>query len=438
VLPGSFPDNPTADSRNRPSFQPMSLLVLGLNHRTAPIEVRERIVFARERLPGALAALRALPGVAEALIVSTCNRTEVYSVGGGVAELAGWLVSESGGDAALAGCLYRMDGPEAVRHAFSVAAGLDSLVLGEPQILGQLKDAYRAAQQAGTAGATLNRLFQTTFAVAKRVRTETAIGAAAVSAASAGIQLARRVFAGFERHTALLVGAGEMIELSARHLHAQKIGRLIVANRSTSRAERIAEGLPASVIRLDALPAHLAQADIVISSTARPGFVIGLPEVVRALEERRHRPIFMLDLAVPRDIDPEVGKLEDVYLHTIDDLRQVVDENVKARQEEAAAARQLIDADVAAYVASVKALDAVPAIRELRGQAEAARDAALAEARRQLAAGHPPGAVLEQLANALTNRLLHAPSAALREAAEGGDPSLAEAAARLFRTGREP
>jgi len=435
VLPGSFPDNPTADSRNRLI---MSLLVLGLNHRTAPIEVRERIVFAAERLPGALTSLRALPGVAEALIVSTCNRTEVYSVGGGGAELAGWLVAESGGDAALADCLYRMEGPEAVRHAFSVAAGLDSMVLGEPQILGQLKDAYRAAQQAGAAGATLNRLFQTTFAVAKRVRTETAIGAAAVSVASAGIQLARRVFAGFERHTALLVGAGEMIELSARHLHAQKIGRLIIANRSTNRAERIAEGLPASVIRLDALPAHLAQADIVISSTARPGHVIGLAEVVRALEERRHRPIFMLDLAVPRDIDPEVGKLEDVYLHTIDDLRQVVDENLKARQEEAAAASKLIDADVAAFMTGVKALEAVPAIRELRGQAESARDAAVAEARRQLAAGHQPEAVLEQLANALTNRLLHAPSAALREAAESGDTSLAAAAARLFRMGREP
>ncbi len=178
-----------------------------------------------------------------------------------------------------------------------VASGLDSMILGEPQILGQLKDAYRAAQQAGTAGALLNRLFQTTFAVAKRVRTETAIGASAVSVASAGIRLARRVFAGFSRHTALLVGAGEMIELTARHLHAQKIGRLIIANRSTSRAERIAEGLPASVIRLEALPAHLAQADIVVSSTARPGFVIGIDEVRRALEERRHRPMFMLDLA---------------------------------------------------------------------------------------------------------------------------------------------
>jgi glutamyl-tRNA reductase len=415
----------------------MSLLVLGLNHRTAPIEVRERIVFDAERLPRALASLRALPGMAEALLVSTCNRTELYAVGGAADALASWLVAESGGDAALAACLYRIEGADAVRHAFSVAAGLDSMVLGEPQILGQLKDAYRAAQQAGTAGGHLNRLFQTTFAVAKRVRTETAIGAAAVSVASAGIRLARRVFAGFERHTALLVGAGEMIELTARHLHAQKIGRLIIANRSASRAERIAEGLPASVIRLEALAAHLPQADIVVSSTARPGHVIGLEDVRRAIEERRHRPMFMLDLAVPRDIDPRVAELEDVYLYTIDDLRQVVDENLKAREAEAAAARRLIDADVAQFMTGLKSLDAVPMIRELRGQAESARDAALAEARRQLAAGQPADAVLEQLAAALTNRLLHAPSAALREAAEAGDASLADAAARLFRPTRD-
>lgn len=416
----------------------MSLLVLGLNHRTAPIEVRERIVFDAERLPRALAALAALPGLAEALVVSTCNRTELYCVGAPASPLADWLVAESGGDAALADCLYRIEGPEAVRHLFSVAAGLDSLILGEPQILGQLKDAYRAAQSAGTTGAELNRLFQTTFAVAKRIRTETAIGASAVSVASAGMQLARRVFAGFERHTALLVGAGEMIELTARHLHAQGIGRLIIANRSTDRAERIAEGLPASVIRLDALPAHLAQADIVVSSTARPGHVIALADVKAALEERRRRPMFMLDLAVPRDVEPAVAALEDVYLYTIDDLRQVVDENVKAREAEAAVARRLIDEDVAAFMAGLKVRDAVPAIRELRSQGEALRDAALAEARRLLAAGHPPDQVLEKLAATLTNRLLHAPSAALREAAESGDTALAEAAARLFRAGQDP
>ena len=417
----------------------MSLVVLGLNHRTAPIEVRERIVFDAERLPVALASLRALPGVQEALIVSTCNRTEIYCVGGDGADPFGaWLTAQSGGSPAIAGCLYRIEGPDAVRHVFSVAAGLDSLILGEPQILGQLKDSYRAAQKAGTSGVLLNRLFQTTFSVAKRVRSETAIGASAVSVASAGIQLARRVFAGFERHTALLVGAGEMIELSARHLHAQKIGRMIIANRSANRAERLAEGLKASAISLDALAEHLPAADIVVSSTAKPGFVIGFEAVTKALEERRHRPMFMLDLAVPRDVDPRVGALEDVYLYSIDDLRQVVDENVKARQEEAAVARRIIDADVAEFMAGLKVLEAVPMIRELRGQAEAARDQTLEQARRLLAAGHAPEAVLEQLASTLTNRLLHAPSAALRDAAERGDTTLAEAAARLFKSGRDP
>jgi glutamyl-tRNA reductase len=416
----------------------MSLLVLGLNHRTAPIEVRERIVFDAERLPLALASLAALPGVSEAVVVSTCNRTELYCVGAEARALAAWLVRESGGEAALADCLYRIEGPEAVRHLFSVASGLDSLILGEPQILGQLKDAYRAAQRAATAGPELNALFQATFAVAKRIRTETAIGASAVSVASAGIALARRVFAGFERHTALLVGAGEMIELAARHLHAQKIGSLIIANRSPGRAERIAEGLPASVIRLEALAAHLPQADIVVSSTARPGHVIALADVKAALEARRRRPMFMLDLAVPRDIDPAVGQLEDVYLYTVDDLRQVVDENVKAREAEAEVARRLIDEDVAAFLAGRKVRDAAPLIRELRSHGEALRDAALAEARRQLAAGRPADEVLAQLASTLTNRLLHAPSAALRDAAERGDTALSEAAARLFGAGRDP
>ncbi len=417
----------------------MSLVVLGLNHRTAPIEVRERIVFDAARLPDALAALRALPGLQEALILSTCNRTEIYCAGSdGDGTLAGWLTAASGGNLALAACLYRLEGADAVRHVFSVASGLDSLILGEPQILGQLKDAYRAAQQAGTAGLLLNRLFQTAFSVAKRVRSETAVGASAVSVASAGIQLARRIFSGFERHTALLVGAGDMIELTARHLHAQKIGRMIIANRSLGRAQRIAEGLRASAIVLDALDTHLSQADLVICSTARPGHVIGLEAVQAAIAARRHRPMFMLDLAVPRDVDPRVRDLEDVYLYTIDDLRQVVDENLKARQEEATAARRIIDDDVRLFMSALKVRDAVPAIRELRDQAELARAQTLEQARRMLAAGHEPEEVIEFLASTLTNRLLHAPSAALREAAESGDAALAEAAAKLFRTGRDP
>ena len=417
----------------------MSLVVLGLNHRTAPIEVRERIVFDAARLPEALASLRALPGLQEALIVSTCNRTEIYAAGSaGTGLIADWLAVSSGGGCTLDDCLYRIEEADAVRHVFSVASGHDSLILGEPQILGQLKDAYRAAQQAGAAGPLLNRLLQTTFSVAKQVRSETAIGASAVSVASAGIQLARRIFSDFERHTALLVGAGDMIELAARHLHSQKIGRMIIANRSLNRAQRIAEGLQASAILLDAIDVHLSQADLVICSTARPGHVISLESVQAALEARRHRPMFMLDLAVPRDIDPRVGGLEDVYLYTIDDLRQVVDENVKARQEEATAARHIIDEAVRQFMSGLKVRDAVPAIRELRGQAEAARAQTLEQARRMLAAGHEPEEVLEYLANTLTNRLLHAPSAALRDAAQSGDATLAEAAARLFRAGRDP
>jgi glutamyl-tRNA reductase len=414
----------------------MSLLVVGLNHRTAPVEVRERIVFDAARLPQALAALAALPGVEEAAIVSTCNRTELYcAAAAGARPLVAWLSAESG--APLAECLYQAEGIEAVRHVFNVAAGLDSMILGEPQILGQLKDAYRAAQQAGTAGPQLNRLFQQTFAVAKQVRTETAIGANAVSVASAGIQLARRIFANFERHTALLIGAGEMIELAARHLHAQRIGRLVIANRSLARAERIAEGLQASAILLDAIDAHLPQADIVISSTARPGFVVTLPAVEAALRARRHRPMFMLDIAVPRDIDPAVAALEDVYLYTIDDLRQVVDVNLKARQEEAAEARRIIDEDAVRFMAGLRVQDAVPMIRELRNHAEVVRAQTLEQARRLLAAGHEPAEVLEFLAGTLTNRLLHAPSTALRDAAESGDDALAQAVARLFGTARE-
>ena len=415
----------------------MSLLVFGLNHRTAPIDVRERIVFDAVRLPQALGALSAQSGIQEGLIVSTCNRTEIYCVADtGGESLPDWLASWSGGNPQLKDCLYRLEGADAVRHVFSVASGLDSMILGEPQILGQLKDAYRAAQQAGTAGSQLNRLFQTTFSVAKRVRTETAIGASAVSVASAGIQLARRIFTGFERHTALLVGAGDMIELAARHLHAQKIGNMIIANRSLDRAQRLAAAFKASAISLDALDAHLAQADIVVSSTASPGHVIGLEATRTAIAERRRRPVFMLDLAVPRDIDPRVAGLEDVYLYTIDDLREVIDENIKARQEEADAAVHLIADEVERFMSGLKARDAVPLIRDLRGQAEAAREQTLEQARRMLAAGKPADEVLEFLAATLTNRLLHGPSTALREAAESGDAELAAAAARLLQPGR--
>jgi glutamyl-tRNA reductase len=416
----------------------MSLLVLGLNHRTAPIEVRERIVFDALRLPGVLAELARVPGVLECMIVSTCNRTELYCVTGDESsQLSAWLLAHAGDLPVPADCLYQFRDQEAVNHLFGVAAGLDSLILGEPQILGQLKDAYRAAQQGGQSGPLLNRLLQTTFAVAKRVRSETAIGASAVSVASAGVQLARRIFTGFRQHTALLVGAGDMIELAARHLHAQGLGHMIIANRSLDRAERIASRFQASAIALDALPAHLDQADIVVSSTASPGQVIGFDAVRSALEARRHRPMFMLDLAVPRDIDPRIAELEDVYLFTLDDLRHVVDDNVRARQEEAAVARRLIADEVGQFIASLKVRDAAPLIRSLRGQSEAVRQQTLEQARRLLASGQEPATVLEFLATTLTNRLLHAPSVALREAATQGDDTLTAAAARLFQLNRD-
>jgi len=410
----------------------MSLVVLGLNHRTAPVEVRERVVFDAARLAPALHDLCARPGVQEGVIVSTCNRTEVYcAVDDSHPRLGSWLEDYQHTGHDLEDCCYELHGPAAVQHVFAVAAGLDSLIIGEPQILGQLKDAYRAAHDAGTAGPMLNKLFQSTFAVAKRVRTETRIGASAVSVASAAVQLARRIFAGFEQHTALLIGAGEMIELVARHLHAQGLKRMIIANRSLNRAQDLAQEFKASAITLDALDEHLAEADIVISSTASPVPIVSHAAAKAAIAARRRKPMFMLDIAVPRDIEPRVAELEDVYLYTIDDLRQVVDDNLKSRQEEAEEARMLVASEVDRFMLSLRTLDAAPTIRELRKRAEFTRAQTLEQARRLVAAGKQDQA-LEFLANTLTSRLLHAPSNALRSAAEQGDSALINAAHRLF------
>ncbi len=410
----------------------MSIVVLGLNHRTAPVEVREKVVFDAANLADALHDLCARPGVQEGLILSTCNRTEMYCVvGPDNAALMAWLESYHDAGFSLADCVYELHGPAAVQHVFAVASGLDSLIIGEPQILGQLKDAYRAAHDAHTAGPLLNRLFQSTFAVAKRVRTETRIGASAVSVASASVQLARRIFAGFEQHTALLIGAGEMIELTARHLHAQGLKRMIIANRSVARAQELALEFKASAIALDALEEHLPAADIVISSTASPVPVVTLAATRKAIAARRRKPMFMLDIAVPRDIEPQISELEDVYLYTIDDLRQVVDDNLKARQDEAQEARQLVETEVARFMSNLRTLDVAPTIRQVRAKAEATKQQTLEQARRMVAGGRHEEA-LEFLANTLTSRLLHAPSSALRHAAESGDRLLIDAAHKLY------
>ncbi len=416
----------------------MSLVVVGINHRTAPLEVRERVVFEPARMPEALRELTSLPEVRESVIVSTCNRTELYCVTQtGEPALGDWLQRYHQLGSSIHHCLYQHDDMRAVNHAFAVASGLDSMVLGEPQILGQLKDAYRAAQEAGTAGPMLNRLFQAAFSVAKRVRTETQIGANAVSVASAAVAMARNVFSSFDSRTALMVGAGETIALAARHLHADGLRRMIVANRSVDRARELAAEFQGFAITLDEIPSHLREADIVVASTASPNPIITRAMTSDALRARKRRPIFMVDIAVPRDIEPAVAELEDVYLFTIDDLQTVVNENMEGRRAAAKQADQMIAAEVDRFAMQLRTRDAAPTIRRLRHHAEQARQHTLDQARHMLAAGRSPDEVLEFLSATLTNRLIHAPSQRLRDAAETGDDAIVDAIADIYHLDRE-
>ena len=414
----------------------MSLVVVGINHRTAPVEVRERVVFEPARIPDALQQLRGLPAVRESVIVSTCNRTELYCVteSAGPGELGDWLQRYHGlGNALQLSHLYHHDEQKAVAHAYAVASGLDSMVLGEPQILGQLKDAYRVAQEAGTTGPVLNRLFQSAFSVAKRVRTETKIGANAVSVASAAVAMARTVFASFENRTALLVGAGETIALAARHLHADGLRRMIIANRSIDRARELAAEFHGFAIGLDEIPNHLKEADIVVASTAAPHSIITRQMTEQALRARKRRPMFMVDIAVPRDIDADVAELEDVYLFTVDDLQSVVNENLEGRRQAAREAHELIDAEVERFAVSLRTRDAAPLIRRLREDAERTKRHTLEQAMQLVAHGKSPQEALAFLANTLTNRLLHAPSQRLRDAAETGDGEVVDTIAQIYK-----
>jgi glutamyl-tRNA reductase len=411
----------------------MAFNVLGINHKTAPVALREKVAFSDDRLLAALRALRQELGVAEVVILSTCNRTEVYWAGSASgAELSQWLERHHGNNLDLAPSLYVHQEQRAIAHAFSVASGLDSMVLGEAQILGQLKDAYRVAQEAGSTGPSLNKLFQAAFSAAKRVRSETRIGENAVSLASATVSLARRVYSDLSAHTALMVGAGDMNALTARHFMSAGVKRMVIANRTLGRAQTLAAELEAHAVGLDDLDKELAQADIVITCTASPIPLITKRATEAAIRSRRRRPIFMVDLAVPRDIDPAVADLEDVYLFSIDDLQQLVDENRQQREVAAGGARLLIDEEVARFLNESRAHDAGPTIRALREQAEQIRLHTVEQARRQLAAGKTADEVLEYLANTLTNRLLHTPTQALRQAAELADSTLAEAVMRAL------
>jgi len=413
----------------------MKLLAIGLNHKTAPVEVRERLTFGPDIIAGALRDLRGRTGVHEAVVVSTCNRTELYCAvaDGGEETVRTWLGAFHGIEAdRLNPYLYAYAERDAIVHLLRVASGLDSMVLGEPQILGQVKNAYQTASDCTATGKLLGRLFQHAFSVAKTVRTDTAIGNSPVSVAFAAVSLARQIFSDLSKQTALLVGAGETIDLAARHLHQNGIGRIVVANRTVERAHELAAQFDGFAIALTEIANHLAEADIVITSTASPLPVLGKGAVERALKARRHRPMFMVDIAVPRDIEPEVASLSDVYLYTVDDLQGVVDEGLRSRQEAAVQAEEIIAFHAEEFMAWLRSLDAAGLIQDYRQRAEQLRDEVLERALRQLETGKAPAEVLNFLAHTLTNKLLHAPSTRMRQAARDGDAEILEAANELF------
>jgi len=413
----------------------MPLIALGINHLTAPVSLREQVAFDPEAAGEALHELTREPGVEEAMILSTCNRTELYvGVTAGAESIPqAWLSRHHRlTPGKLDEFLYRHDEREAVRHMFRVATGLDSMVLGEPQILGQVKDAYQQAREAQSLRAPLDRLLQHTFAVAKRVRTDTRIGAFTVSVAFTAVRLAEQVFADLSDACVLLIGAGDTIELAAKHLADKKARRLIVANRTLETAQELAGRYGGYAIALADLPQHLAEVDIVISSTAARQPILTRAMVEKAMAARRRKPMFMVDIAVPRDIEDGVGELPDVYLYGIDDLRQVIDDNRRSREAAAHEASDIIDLQVDRYMAWRRALTLKNPALDMRQHAEIYRDEVLDKARAMLARGKTADEALAFLANTLTNKLLHHPSARLREAALTGDIDLLHAAGRLY------
>ncbi len=414
----------------------MSLLVLGLNHKTAPVDIRERITFGPDIIVGALRSLLEKPGLAEAVILSTCNRTEIYcTLNETEQDEAGIWLSEFHGVEleTISPYLYRHKNENAIQHLLQVACGLDSMVLGEPQILGQVKSAYQTANVANATGKLLGRLFQHSFSVAKQVRTDTAIGCSPVSVAFAAVSLARQIFSDLSEQTAMLIGAGETIELAARHLYQHGIGRIIVANRTLDRAHTLANQFDGYAISLTEISTHLSEADIIISSTASPLPILGKGAVESALQKRRHQPVFMVDIAVPRDIEAEVGNLDDVYLYTVDDLDEVIQENIRSRQEAALQAQEIIEQHTEEFMGWLRSLDAVSIIQNYRGQAESIRDEVLERSLRQLQNGKEPEEVLQYLAHTLTNKILHTPSTQIRQAGFQGQQSLLKAADALLK-----
>jgi glutamyl-tRNA reductase len=411
----------------------MQLFALGLNHQSAPLAMRERVAFDAERLQSALKELVRARPAEEAAIVSTCNRTEIYCAEGDPERALGWLSDyHQVGRGELAPHLYTLPGPDAVRHAFRVASGLDSMVLGEPQILGQMKDAVRTAEEAGALGSTLHKLFQRSFAVAKDVRTNTKVGANVVSMAAAAVKLALRIFPTLKDRRVLFIGAGEMIELCATHFGAQTPKKITVANRTLERGQALARRFNGDAIELRTLADHLHLYDVVVSCTASSLPILGKGLMERVVKLRRREPVVMVDLAVPRDIEPEVGKLDDVFLYTIDDLSHLVKTGAEERRSAVSQAEAIIEVQVGQFLHWMDTRQVVPFIRTLRERGEETRQAELERALRLLARGDDPKAVLEALSHSLTKKFLHAPSQALHDATGDEARQLQETIARLF------
>lgn len=414
----------------------MTILALGVNHKTASVEVREKVAFAADELEMALQSLTQLGHVSESVIFSTCNRTEVYChlEEGDLTPVIEWLADFHQVPATeLTPYLYQHADEQAVNHLMAVAAGLDSLVLGEPQILGQVKQAYQHAKQAGTVGTIFERLFQSTFAIAKDVRTHTEVGQNAVSVAFAAVSLAKHIFANLSSAKVLLVGAGETAELAARHLSEQGVAQMMIANRTRARGEALAAAVNGEAHSLNDLHDLLPQADIVISSTASPLPIIGKGLVEKAVKQRRHQPMLLIDLAVPRDIEEQVGDLDDVFLYTVDDLQSIVSTNRQQRESEADVARVMIAEQAASFAAWLRGLNSVDLLRRYRQSHQTVSELAVQRALNGLAAGKKAEDVVTELANRLTNTLMHTPTRAIQEAGRSGDLTALAAFQKLIK-----
>ena len=409
----------------------MNLQIVGINHASAPVELREKVAFSQEQLPNALEELALVADFAEVAILSTCNRTEIIATTRNVDEkkIISWLASYHGLPiSSLKPSIYIKFNQEAVHHVVRVACGLDSMVIGEPQILGQMKDAYAHAGLIGTLGSELHRLSQNTFRIAKRVRSETTIGENSISIASTAVTLAELLFSNLPTRKVLVIGAGENSVLVCRHLKSAGFSKLIIANRTLENARRLAKELDVTAIDLKAMPSRLAEADIVITSTASELPVLGKGMVERAIKSRKHRPILMVDLAVPRDIEPEVGELRDIYLYTVDDLQEIIDINLSNRQQAAAEAEMIIEEEIASYRSRHESQAFEETLVRFRAHHELIKAEELAKALERLKKGGAPEEIITKLANQLTSKILHRPTRRLRS----GDESLLRAISDLY------